>query len=307
MGGLHVGKSFEQHTSITIGKHTVKITNPNKEIWPEVTKFDYLKYLVAVSNQMLPFLKDRLLTVIRYPNGVAGEAFYQKNCPDYAPQYVKRYEFDGTNFIVCSDLATLLWLGNQGAIEYHIPFQTINSNSPEEIVIDLDPPSKNDFILAVKAALILKDTFEKLNIQAFIKTSGNKGMQIFIPIKKDAYSYEQTRSFTSFIATYLVHKEPNMFTMERLKKNRGNKLYIDFIQHAEGKTIIAPYSTRGNKKGLVSTPLLWEEINSNLSPNEFTMSNNVQRINSSIFPFEKYETARRKNNLKNLIEQIEKM
>jgi bifunctional non-homologous end joining protein LigD len=218
---------------------------------------------------MLPFLRERDLTVIRYPHGIEGEKFFQKNCPDYAPDFVRTHRSGDIDYIVCSDLATLIWLGNQLAFELHVPFQTIHSSGPSEIVFDLDPPSRDEFHLAVEAALIIKEILNRLNLTSFIKTSGNKGLQVYIPLPENAFNYDDTRKFTQFVADFLTEKEPTWFTTERLKKNRGRRLYVDYLQHAEGKTIVAPYSVRGNEEALVSTPLEWREVTRDLRPEQF--------------------------------------
>ncbi|WP_066061500.1 DNA ligase D [Neobacillus soli] len=266
------------------------ITHPDKPLWenPAIQKADYILYLREISPYMLPFLKNRLLTVIRYPHGMSGEAFYQKNCPDYAPDFVQTHTSDGIDYILCNNLKTLVWLGNQLAIEFHVPFQTINSKGPSEIVFDLDPPSKDAFQLAIKAALLIKEVLDQLNLIGFIKTSGNKGLQIYLPLPEDAYSYEDTRLLTSFIAEYLISKDPDSFTIERMKKKRGNRLYVDYVQHSEGKTIVAPYSMRGNEHGGVATPLYWEEVDEQLKLVSFNMENALKRIREHRDPFKNY-------------------
>lgn len=266
------------------------ITHPDKPLWEEhaIQKADYILYLQKISPYMLPFLTNRLLTVIRYPHGMFGEAFYQKNCPDYAPEFVQTFLADGIDYIVCNDLKTLIWLGNQLAIEFHVPFQTINSKGPSEIVFDLDPPSKDAFPLAIKAAIYIKEVLDQLNLIGFIKTSGNKGLQIYLPLQENIYSYEETRLFTSFIAEYLISKDPDSFTIERLKKNRGNRLYVDYVQHSEGKTIVAPYSMRGNEHAGVATPLYWEEVHDKLELVSFNMENALNRIRIQGDPFSDY-------------------
>lgn len=284
-----MGRSSEAIHEILIGGHTVQLTNIEKILWKKkgIRKIDFLNYLTVASMYMLPFLKNRLLTTIRFPDGIHQEKFYQKNCPDYAPDFIKTSHEDGTDFILCQDQATLLWLGNQSAVEYHIPFSTIHSNKPAEIVFDLDPPSRTNFRLAVEAALILKEIFGNLQLKSFVKTSGNKGLQIYIPLPDDTFSYDETRVFTSFMAQYLVEKEPDWFTTERLKAKRGKRLYVDYIQHAAGKTIIAPYSLRGNEEALAATPLKWSEVNESLHPEQFPMESIRQRIEENGCPFNK--------------------
>ncbi|MGJ7921503.1 DNA ligase D [Neobacillus sp. LXY-4] len=277
----------------------IEITHPEKPVWekPDVTKIDYLHYLRDVSPYILPFLKNRALTVIRYPHGMFGEPFYQKNCPDYAPEFIHTHLVDGINYIVCNHLKTLMWLGNQLAIEFHLPFQTIYSNGPSEIVFDLDPPSKHDFHLAIKAALLIKEVLDQLNLISFIKTSGNKGLQIYLPLPENQISYEETRSFTSFIAHYLISKDPDSFTIERMKKNRGNRLYVDYVQHGEGKTIIAPYSLRGNPLATVATPLYWHEVNEKLAMENFTIKNMIARLKKVGDPFQDYFAAKTRQDM----------
>ncbi|WP_411334885.1 DNA ligase D [Metabacillus indicus] len=272
----------------------VQLTNPDKPLWnkPVRSKEDYLAYLIDVSESMLPFLEDKHLTVIRYPHGTSDEAFYQKNCPDYAPDFIKTSLHEGIEYILCNDHSTLLWLGNQGAIEFHVPFQTRKSHQPNEIVFDLDPPSRNEFGLAVKAALEMHKLFESFSLTSFPKLSGGKGIQIHIPITEGTFSYEQTRSFTEFIASYLVQVFPEAFTIERLKKNRGNRLYVDYIQHAEGKTIISPYSLRGNSAGAyAAAPLYWEEVKDSLNPDSYTMNTVADRLQDQPCPFADFFTS----------------
>ncbi len=269
---------------------SIQITHPEKLIWEveKIHKSDYIYYLKEVSEYMLPFLKNRLLTVIRYPHGMFGEPFFQKNCPDYAPEFVETHQEDGIEYIVCNNLNTLIWLGNQLAIEFHIPFQTFRGKGPSEIVFDLDPPSREDFHLAIKASLLIKEVLDQLKLTSYVKTSGNKGLQIYIPLPDERFSFDDTRLFTSFIANYLVSKEPDFFTIERLKKNRGGRLYVDYVQHSEGKTIVAPYSLRGNELAGAATPLYWDEVCDKLDVKKFTMANVMERLKNKLDPFKSY-------------------
>jgi bifunctional non-homologous end joining protein LigD len=284
----------------------IEITHPDKPLWedPEIRKVDYIHYLREISPYMLPFLKNRLLTVIRFPHGMFGEAFYQKNVPDYAPNFVETAKSEGIEYIVCNHLKTLLWLGNQIAIEYHIPFQTIKSKGPDEIVFDLDPPSRDYFHLAIKAAILIKEVLDELKLISFIKTSGNKGLQIYIPLPGNTFSYDDTRLFTSFIAHYLVSKDPDSFTIERLKKNRGDRLYVDYIQHAEGKTIVSPYSVRGKAHAGVATPLFWEEVNEKLNIEELNLDTIIPRVQKQGCPFRDYFNVKEEQNFKPVLQVL---
>ena len=268
----------------------IQITHPDKPVWPaiDIKKDDYLFYLQQIAPHLLPFLHDRLLTAIRFPHGVPGESFYQKNAPDYTPDFIATKRKDDIRFIVCNDLQSLLWLGNQLTLEFHLPFQTVKTDYPTEIVFDLDPPSVSAFSLAIDAALKMKVIFDQFNLQSLVKTSGGKGIQVYIPLPKDTFTYEDTRVFTEFVCHFLCDQEPERFTIERLKKNRHNRLYLDYVQHAEGKTIIAPYSPRGNEQGLIATPLYWEEVNDKLRPTLFPMPVILERIKNQGDPFKNF-------------------
>ncbi|SFE81250.1 DNA ligase D [Alteribacillus iranensis] len=258
----------------------VEITHPDKPLWPnhQLQKIDFLRYVRHVAPYVLPFLKDRLLTVIRYPHGIFEEGFYQKDCPDYAPDFVETYFDDDNHFILCNTSKTLLWLANQLAIEWHTPFQRYHSTFVDEIVFDLDPPDTSYFSLAIKGALLVKELCDSFHIVSFVKFSGNKGLQIHIPLPDETYTWDDTNKITEAFGAFLTEKHPALFTQERLKKNRGKKLYIDIPQHRKGKTIIAPYSLRGKELPLVACPLEWEEVDSHLDRELFTTEYVLQRL-----------------------------
>ncbi len=298
--------TYEQLTQILKPKK-VEITNPDKLLFPKknTTKQDYINYLETIAPYLLPYLKDRLLTLIRFPHGLFGESFYQKQCPDYAPAFIETWKKDSIDYIVCNNIETITWLGNQLAFEFHIPFETIYSEGkPSEIVFDLDPPSKEYFSLAIVAAKQLKIILDNLHLLSFLKISGNKGIQVYIPLQEKNFTYEETRRFTEFVAHYMVSAEPDLFTIERLKKNRGNRLYIDYIQHSAGKTIIAPYSLRGNEDGSVACPIYWEELTEQLTPNTFTMEFVLSRLNNNENPFADYFDAKNKQPFQKVLDFI---
>ncbi|MGP4076813.1 DNA ligase D [Halobacillus sp. K22] len=282
----------------------VEATNLRKELWSGLSKVDYLVYMRMVSPYLLPFLQDKKMTLIRYPDGINEESFYQKHFPDHAPDYLSSFEEAGERYILCQNLSSLMWIANQGALELHLPFQKAGASFPDEIIIDLDPPDRNHFHLAVAAASLLKPLMDKLQIKSFIKTSGNKGMQVHIPIPEGSLSYEETRKLTETFAQLLVKQEPDLFTIERLKKKRGDRLYIDFLQHAEGKTIIAPYSARSTKEATVAAPVYWEEVNEELDPRLFTITNIVDRLERVGCPFFDYKKARNEQPIDHLKELI---
>lgn len=275
-------------------ENEVSITHPDKPLWsqPALNKEGFISYLIQAAPFFLPFLKDKLLTTIRFPHGYGSESFFQKNCPDYAPSFIEKKRHEGIDYILCNNLSTLVWLGNQLAMEYHIPFQTIASKQPNEIVFDLDPPDTDHFPLAIKAAVEMKKIFDDLNIISFPKLSGSKGIQVHIPIMHTSLTFNDTRRFTELIAHYIIEKYPHDFTIERLKKNRGAKLYIDYIQHAEGKTIICPYSPRGRANATVAAPLFWDEVNEGLKMENYNIPRMIERFSEKDCPMKDFFDTR---------------
>ncbi|WP_019120517.1 non-homologous end-joining DNA ligase [Brevibacillus massiliensis] len=266
-----------QEHVLTIEGKTLTISNPDKPLWPEagVTKLAYLQYLLAVAPVMLRYTKNRLLTVIRYPHGIHDKHFYQKNVPDYAPEWIATAVWEKTRYPLLNDLPTLIWMANQAALEWHVSFHFVGDEIPTELVFDLDP-STPEFEPAVEAALRVKEVLDELQLASYVKTSGASGLQIYIPIKR-RYRFEQTRQVGKFVATYLTEKFPQFLTVERLVKNRGTKLYIDYLQHWRGKTLAAPYSTRAKPQATVSTPLTWQEV-PHIHPTHFTVHNVPDRL-----------------------------
>ena len=286
---------------------TIELTNTAKVFWPEkgVTKGDLLIFIRDISPYMLPFLREKALTTIRAPDGVRGEYFFQKHLPPYAPSFIDSVDTDGEKLIVCNELDALVWFANHGAIEYHVPFQLINSDQyPNEIVFDLDPPGREKFNLAVQAAQIIKPLLDNLDLISFVKTSGNKGLQIHIPIPASSMTYDETALFTQAIAWTVENAYPDLFTTERLKKNRQGRLYIDYVQHGKDKTLIAPYSPRKTADATVATPLYWHEVVSDLRPELFTTQSVPERIRVLGCPFTGYFDVGREQHLDKLLEMV---
>jgi len=281
---------------LSLDSHTLTITNPYKPLWPDaqVTKLDYIHYLLRVASPLLAYAKDRLLTVIRYPHGIGDKHFYQKNAPDYAPSWIRTSLWEQTRYVLCNDQATLIWMANQAALEWHVSFHRAHDEIPTELVFDLDP-STDDFSVVIEAALLLKESLDELHLPSVVKTSGASGLQIYVPIEL-RYSFEQTREVGQFIASYLVNKHPKLLTIERLVKNRGTKLYIDYLQHWRGKTLPAPYSTRARPQATVSTPLDWEEV-PHIHPTDFTVHNVPSRLQAKGDRFAAISAPRQRSSL----------
>lgn len=268
-------------------EHPIRVTHIEKKLWPEagITKGDYIQYMIQMAPVLIPHLQDRPLTVIRYPNGIHGESFYQKNAPRETPDWVQTYPVWSDDsqrtirYILANNTSTLIWLANQTCIELHPWYSKIDApHFPTNIAFDLDPTVPG-FEKVREVALRLKEVLDGLGLPAFPKTSGATGLQVFIPLAS-GFSYEDTRVLTSFIGKYMVQKYPRITTVERLIKDRGDKVYIDFRQHAPHKTLIAPYSARGVKEASVSAPVTWGELENGVLPADFTILNMGSRIRS---------------------------
>jgi bifunctional non-homologous end joining protein LigD len=268
--------SFKE--TITVEGQEISLTNPDKLLWPEsgITKLHYMQKLIVLAPYLLHYCQNRYLTTIRYPDGINGKSFYQKNIPSTAPPFVKSAKKQGVNYIVLDSLSTLLWLGNLAALEFHSSFEYVGGEEPAEWVLDIDPSVENEPRL-MEAIAIIGDMLKSLGINSIPKTSGATGVQIIIPIIK-GHTFEQLRKIGHFLGEFLTEKYPNLFTIERLKKNRGNKIYIDYVQHSPGKSLSAPYTPRGRKHATVSTPLYWVEVNQNVDPQIFNLLTIEERL-----------------------------
>jgi bifunctional non-homologous end joining protein LigD len=263
---------------LMVDGNEITISNPNKLLWPEmeISKLLYLQKLVALAPYLLPYCRNRYLTTIRYPGGVHGKSFYQKNAPHPLPPFVRTAKKEEVDYINLDSLSTLLWLGNLAALEFHPSFEYIGGAEPAEWVLDIDPSQEQEPRL-MEAIATIGETLTVLGIQSVPKTSGATGVQIFIPIQT-GYTFDQLKKVGHFLGKYLAEKHPDLFTIERLIKNRGDKIYIDYVQHAAGKSLSAPYTPRARERATVSTPLTWEEVRQGVDPKAFHLLSIEERL-----------------------------
>lgn len=216
------------------------VTNPDKLLWPDagVTKAIYLQKLAALAPYLLTYTSNRLLTTIRYPHGAGGTFFYQKNAPEPVPDYVRTEVHDGIRYVVMNGLPELLWLGNLAALEFHPSLHAVGSHLPSEWMIDLDPSQEHEPRI-MQAALIVGETLTSLGLRSIPKTSGATGVQIIVPIIQGV-TFDELRDIGYFVGKYVTQKHPDLFTLERLKKDRGDRIYFDYLQHYGGKTLPLP-------------------------------------------------------------------
>ncbi|GGF83227.1 hypothetical protein GCM10010912_30440 [Paenibacillus albidus] len=266
--------------SITVEGQEITITNPDKPLWPDmgITKRIYLEKLAVLSPYLLRYCRDRLLTVIRYPHGVDGMSFYQKNAPEPLPPFVRTAVHEKITYITLQGLPDLLWLGNLAALEFHPSLHYAGSTLPCEWMIDLDP-SREVEPRIMEAASIVGQVLRSLGLLSVPKTSGATGVQIIVPVHPGV-TFEELRRIGHFVGRFVTEKHPDLFTLERLKKNRGDRIYFDYLQHYGGKTLAAPYTPRARPQATVSTPLLWEEVERNVSPLDFHLLNIEERLRS---------------------------
>lgn len=264
--------------SITIEGVEVPVSNPDKLLWPEagITKLIYLQKLAELSPYLLRYCQNRLLTTIRYPGGIHGKFFYQKNAPDPLPPFVQTAEHEEIRYVVMDSLPVLLWLGNLAAIEFHPSLHYVGEELPCEWMIDLDPTLEEEPRI-MEAAFYVGEILTSLGLSSVPKTSGATGLQIIVPIEYGV-TFDELRLIGHFVARYVTEKHPHLFTIERLKKDRGDKIYFDYLQHYGGKTLAAPYTPRARQAASVSTPLAWEEVARNPSPADFNLLNIGERL-----------------------------
>jgi bifunctional non-homologous end joining protein LigD len=265
--------------TVVIEGHELTITNPDKPLFPEmgVTKLVYLQKLIALAPYLLKYTRDRYLTTIRYPHGAADpKFFYQKNAPEPLPPFVRTEPFQGIRYVVLDSIPTLVWLGNLACLEFHPSLHYVGEELPAEWLIDIDPSLEEEPRI-MQAAFLVGEALDKMGIQAVPKTSGATGVQIYVPIQK-GYTFEQLRAVGYFIGQYLVQSHPKLFTIERLKKNRGDLIYVDYLQHWHGKTLSAPYTPRARPHATVSTPLTWAEVEAGVVPRDFNLLNIEDRL-----------------------------
>jgi len=260
----------------------VALSNLDKVYWPKekITKGDLLQYYSSIARFILPHLKDRPQSLRRYPEGIEGIEFFQKNLTKH-PAFIQTFPLKQTgktvNYLLIQDEASLLYAANLGCIELH-PFfsRTQSLKKPDYLILDLDPKGA-PFSQVVKIAQSIHRLLDEIDVPSYPKTSGATGIHIAIPLGA-RYSYEESKLFGQIIAT-LIHEElPSITTLERSLSKRKGKVYIDFHQNNLGQTIAAPYSVRAKPHATVSTPLLWKEVNQRLKPQNYTIKNVPARL-----------------------------
>jgi bifunctional non-homologous end joining protein LigD len=247
---------------VQVGQRSLKLSNLDKVLWPDAgfTKGEMIDYYARVAPVMLPHVAGRPITLRRFPNGVDAPSFFEKNCPSHRPPWVPTVRMGDNSFCLLEEPAALVWVANLAAIELHPSLATGEDlERPTAIVFDLDPGPGADVLTCGRVALLLREALGSLSLTSLVKTSGSKGLQLYVPLNSDV-TYEQTKPFSLALAQVLERAHPDLVVTTQDKSVRPNKVLIDWSQNTSFKTTVAVYSVRARPRPTVSTPVSWEEV-----------------------------------------------
>lgn len=251
-----------------IAGRNLSLSNLEKDLYPAYgfTKAHVLEYYRLISPYLLPHLKERALTLKRYPNGVEQEYFFEKRCPAHRPSWVATARIErhnGEKMTVClvNDLDTLMWVENLASLELHVPLaRALSPETPDALVFDLDPGSGAGLFECTRVALILRDLLAGLKLVSFVKTSGMKGLHVLVPLNREKTTFDETKIFSKSVAGVLERNYPDLVTAKMAKDERVKKVFINWSQNDSAKTMVCVYSLRAGEKPTVSFPLAWTDL-----------------------------------------------
>lgn len=260
---------MSERVPVEIEGRQLSLSNLQKVLYPEAgtTKAAIIDYYTRIADVMLPHLRGRPLTMVRYPNGVDGGRFFEKRCPDHRPDWMGTVALDresGGQAIEHCDVqerADLVWTANLAALELHTTMARLpDTERPTMVVFDLDPGAPADIVTCARVALILRQLFERLALTAFPKTSGSKGLQLYIPVNQPDLTYDDTRAFSLSTGQLVEKVHPDLALTKMTKSERTGKVFIDWSQNHRTKTTVTAYSLRARTRPTVSTPVTWDEV-----------------------------------------------
>src|SRR6266481_442739 len=252
---------------LIVDDRKLQVSNLDKVLYPKAgfTKAEVIDYYIRIAPVLLPHLKDRPLTMKRYPDGVEGQFFYEKNCPSHRPKWVKTAKVwsEGNNrimdYCLAQDLPTLVWAANLADLELHTSLARKRDVArPTMMVFDLDPGAPADIVHCCQVGLWLRDLLAKMKLKSFAKTSGSKGLQVYVPLNTSV-TFDQTKDLSRALARHLEGEHGNLVTSNMSKSVRKGKVFVDWSQNDEHKTTICVYSLRAREEPTVSTPVSWDE------------------------------------------------
>jgi len=255
-------------TFVAMTGRRLSLSNLEKVLYPSCgfTKAHVLEYFRRIAPFILPHLKDRALTFKRYPEGVEKDYFYEKRCPSHRPGWVKTAVLPLDNeepMTVClvNDLETLIWAENLASVELHVPLAKADSpEKPDSMVFDLDPGDQAGILQCARVALILRDLLSRIGLVSYVKTSGKKGLHVYVPLDRRDTTFEDTKTFSKVVAGIMEKYYPDLVTAKMAKKERKAKVFINWSQNSASKTMICVYSLRAREKPIVSFPLEWGDV-----------------------------------------------
>ena len=253
---------------VGIGGRRLPLTNLEKDLYPSYgfTKAHILDYYRRIAPFILPHLKDRPVTLKRYPEGVEADFFFEKRCPRHRPAWLKTVDIvreGGERLTAClvNDLETLIWVENLASIELHVPLARAGSpTTPDAVVFDLDPGDGADVLACARVALIIRDLLVQWRLAGFVKTSGRKGLHLYVPLNRQEATFDDTKMFSKAVAVVLQRSYPGLVTSQMAKDFRKGRVFINWSQNDPSKTMVSVYSLRAGEKPYASFPLSWEEL-----------------------------------------------
>ncbi|MEV0665170.1 non-homologous end-joining DNA ligase [Actinomadura luteofluorescens] len=263
-----------KRTAVDVDGRQLSLSNLDKNLYPEFTKGEVIDYYARVAPVMLPHLRDRAATRIRWPDGVDGGKFFEKNAPSHTPDWVRTATIptpgsskgrDTLDFVVVDDLPTLVWCANLAALELHVPQWKVGPrgkvHTPDLVVFDLDPGPPATIMEACEVAALLRDVLAEDDLESYPKTSGKKGLHLYVPIEEPTEA-ERTSEYAKAAAQRLADENPKLVVAKMERQLRKGKVLVDWSQNNPAKTTVAPYSLRAANRPSVSTPITWDELES---------------------------------------------
>lgn len=298
---------MSKKSELTVAGRKLAVSNLDKVLWPKTgfTKGEMINYYIQIAPVLLPHLKNRPLTMKRYPNGVEDQFFYEKNCPTHRPDWVKTATVwsEGNNrdmqYCLAQDLPTLVWTANLADIELHTSLsRKTNVARPTMMVFDLDPGAPADIVQCCEVGLWLREILQSLKLECFAKTSGSKGLQVYVPLNTPV-TYDDTKGLSKALAEYLEREHPKLVLSKMARALRKGKIFVDWSQNDEQKTTVNVYSLRAKEEPTASTPVTWEEVAHCLKKKDaklltFHCSETLKRVEKMGDLFEPVETLKQK-------------
>lgn len=277
---------------IRMGPYTIEVSNEDKVFFPDsgITKGDLVEYYRTISEHMFPFVRERPLTMRRFPDGIQAEGFYQQQRPDYFPEWIQgarleRREGGSIEHVVCRNRSTLVYIANQGCITPHVWLSKVDKPEfPDRLIFDLDPPD-NDFELVRETARVLRNVLDEVGLPAYLLSTGSRGVHVVVPLRRER-GFDGVREFADRVSRVLVKRRPDLATLEHRKDRREGRIFMDTLRNAYGQHAVPPYAVRAKPGAPVAVPLDWDELDHmHMHAAKYTVENIFQRVDKKEDPW----------------------